>query len=67
MENTSCLLILFQVREAQMAQYNFILVVGQSEMENKTVSVRVRDAEAQQVYPLSDFIMTMQRMEAEFK
>lgn len=50
-----------------MAQYNFILVVGQSEMENKTVSVRVRDAEAQQVYPLSDFIMTMQRMEAEFK
>ena len=50
-----------------MAQYNFILVVGQSEMENKTVSVRVRDAEAQQVYPLRDFIMTMQRMEAEFK
>ena len=57
----------FKVREAQIAQYNFILVVGQSEMENKTVSVRVRDAESQEVQPLSEFIKAMQQMEAAFK
>ena len=56
-----------EVREAQIAQYNFIVVVGQSEMENKTVSVRVRDAESQEVLPLSEFIKTIQQMVAEFK
>ena len=56
-----------KVREAQIAQYNFILVVGQSEMESKSVSVRVRDAESQEVLPLGEFIKTMEQMEAEFK
>ena len=32
-----------QVREAQLSQYNFILVVGASEQENGTVNVRTRD------------------------
>ena len=31
------------VREAQLAQYNYILVVGADEMANGTVSVRTRD------------------------
>ena len=31
------------VREAQLAQYNYILVVGRSEVEHKTVNVRTRD------------------------
>jgi len=28
---------------AQVAQFNFILVVGQKEVQNKTVNLRVRD------------------------
>jgi len=32
-----------KVRNAQIAQYNFILVVGEKEMTNKTVNVRTRD------------------------
>merc|ERR1719184_243724 len=32
-----------KVRNAQVAQYNFILVVGEKEMTNKTVNVRTRD------------------------
>jgi len=32
-----------KVRNAQLAQYNFILVVGDKEKENRTVNVRTRD------------------------
>ncbi|XP_070541989.1 threonine--tRNA ligase 1, cytoplasmic-like isoform X2 [Ptychodera flava] len=32
-----------KIRNAQLAQYNFILVVGEKEKENKTVNVRTRD------------------------
>jgi threonyl-tRNA synthetase len=32
-----------KVREAQLAQYNFILVVGAEEMESRSVDVRSRD------------------------
>eukprot|EP00727_Mastigamoeba_balamuthi_P004518 m51a1_g14064 putative threonine--trna mitochondrial-like (689) ;mRNA; f:1226813-1229365 len=33
-----------KVREAQIAQYNYIVVVGQEEADTNTVNVRVRDA-----------------------
>eukprot|EP01029_Cantina_marsupialis_P029274 TRINITY_DN780016_c0_g1_i1.p1 TRINITY_DN780016_c0_g1~~TRINITY_DN780016_c0_g1_i1.p1 ORF type:complete len:737 (-),score=267.70 TRINITY_DN780016_c0_g1_i1:93-2303(-) len=32
-----------KIREAQLAQYNYIFVVGQKEMEDETVNVRTRD------------------------
>ena len=32
-----------QVRNAQLAQFNFILVIGAKEMQNGTVNVRTRD------------------------
>ncbi len=32
-----------QVREAQLAQYNYILVLGEEEKRNGTVNVRTRD------------------------
>ena len=32
-----------KIRDNQLAQYNFILVVGKEEVENKTVNVRTRD------------------------
>lgn len=33
-----------RIREAQIAQYNYILVVGNEEVESKTVNVRIRDS-----------------------
>ena len=36
---------LYQVREAQLAQYNFILVVGEKEAQAKSVNIRTRDNE----------------------
>jgi len=32
-----------KIREAQMGQYNYILTVGDKEMENKTIALRTRD------------------------
>lgn len=32
-----------KVRDAQLAQYNFILVIGQKEADENTVNVRTRD------------------------
>merc|ERR1711950_98583 len=32
-----------KVRNAQLAQYNFIFVVGKNEVDNRTVNVRTRD------------------------
>jgi len=32
-----------KIRENQLAQYNYILVVGAEEIQNKTVNVRTRD------------------------
>jgi len=32
-----------KIRNAQLAQYNFIFVVGEKELENETVNVRTRD------------------------
>ncbi|KAL8140103.1 hypothetical protein V2J09_006124 [Rumex salicifolius] len=36
-----------KVREAQMAQYNYIVVVGETDAQNKTVTVRQRDKQDQ--------------------
>lgn len=32
-----------KIREAQVAQYNFMLVVGQEEVDSNSVNVRIRD------------------------
>ena len=45
-----------KVREAQLNQYNFILVVGQQEMEAKTVNVRTRDNEVQGTLSIPDLL-----------
>ena len=50
----------YKVREAQLAQYNYILVVGQQEMDAGTVNVRTRDNEVQGTVPLADFIEKLQ-------
>lgn len=57
-----------KVREAQVAQYNFILVVGLAEMESRSVSVRVRDSEdGQTVMTMEEFIAMMNVQVAEYK
>ena len=45
-----------KVRNAQLAQYNFILVVGDKEVEDKTVSVRTRNNTVEGTMPVLDFI-----------
>lgn len=39
-----------QVRNAQLAQFNFILVVGQKEKDNGSVNVRTRDNQVCQIF-----------------
>ena len=36
--------VCLQIREAQLSQYNYILVVGEKEREAETVNVRTREA-----------------------
>jgi threonyl-tRNA synthetase len=45
-----------KVREAQLSQYNFILVVGQKEMEEGSVNVRTRENEVKGTMPLASLI-----------
>merc|ERR1719193_167845 len=43
-----------KVRNAQIAQYNFIFVVGEKERSNKTVNVRTRDNKVHGEFSLFD-------------
>ncbi|GJX32924.1 threonine--tRNA ligase, mitochondrial 1 [Tanacetum coccineum] len=45
-----------KVREAQLAQYNYILVVGKKEVKTKQVSVRVRDKQEHSVKSIEDLL-----------
>ncbi|KAF3431307.1 hypothetical protein FNV43_RR26038 [Rhamnella rubrinervis] len=45
-----------KVREAQLAQYNFILVVGEEEAKTGRVSVRVRDKSDHSVMSIDDLL-----------
>ena len=44
------------VRESQLAQYNYILVVGASEAQDGTVNVRTRDNQQHGVKPVKELI-----------
>ncbi|CAH8388575.1 unnamed protein product [Eruca vesicaria subsp. sativa] len=45
-----------KVREAQLAQYNYILVVGETEAVTGQVSVRIRDSAAHSVKSIEDLL-----------
>ncbi|CAN8255792.1 unnamed protein product [Cochlearia groenlandica] len=45
-----------KVREAQLAQYNYILVVGETEASTGQVSVRLRDSAAHSVKSIDDLL-----------
>lgn len=49
------------VREAQLAQYNYIIVVGRDEVENDTVSIRLRgDTREERGVKVADFLARLQ-------
>lgn len=56
-----------KVREAQLAQYNFILVVGEQEATSESVSVRTRDNEVRGCIPLSELIEQFHQLSNEKK
>ncbi|KAK3096633.1 hypothetical protein FSP39_009203 [Pinctada imbricata] len=44
------------IRNAQLAQYNFILVVGEKEATNKTANVRTRDNKVHGEFSIDDIV-----------
>ncbi|XP_075699480.1 threonine--tRNA ligase, mitochondrial [Rhinoderma darwinii] len=48
-----------KIRNAQVAQYNFILVVGEKEKQNNTVNVRTRDSKQHGERSVTDLIMRL--------
>lgn len=48
-----------KIREAQLAQYNYILVLGADERDNKTVNVRDRDHPDDKVRPQTSYTTIM--------
>jgi len=56
-----------KIREAQVAQYNYILVVGENEAKDKTVNVRTRDNVIHGQKKLEDLIAEFKQLAKEFK
>jgi len=56
-----------KVREAQLAQYNFMLVVGEKEAEQRTVNVRTRDNVVHGEKAVDLVIQEFKQLAAEFK
>ena len=56
-----------KIRESQLAQYNFILVVGEKEMSAGTVNVRTRDNEIKGVVPISECIQQFKDLETSYQ
>lgn len=50
-----------------MAQYNFILVVGQQEVEARSVNVRTRENEVKGALPLDELVALFSSMTSEFQ
>nr|BAN16553.1 ADB6244 [Acytostelium subglobosum] len=56
-----------KIREAQLAQYNYILVVGEEETTNKTVNVRTRDNAVRGSISVQALIDELKQVSKEFK
>jgi len=55
-----------KVREAQLAQYNFILVVGQKEMDDNSVNLRTRENEVKGTLPLDDLLAKFKELDKSY-
>lgn len=56
-----------KIREAQLAYYNYILVVGEKEAEEKSVNVRTRDNVVHGTKKIEQVISEFQQLAKEFK
>jgi threonyl-tRNA synthetase len=56
-----------KVRNAQIAQYNFQLVVGKSEVENGTVNIRTRENKVEGEMKVDEMIEMFKRLRDEYK
>lgn len=56
-----------KVREAQLAQYNFILVVGQQELEQNSVNVRTRDNEVHGTITVVELIEKFKKLSSDYQ
>ncbi len=56
-----------KIREAQVGQYNFILVVGQVEMETRSVNVRTRDNEVHGTITLDEAVAKFKDLNAKYQ
>ncbi|MES2123037.1 MAG: threonine--tRNA ligase [Chlamydiota bacterium] len=54
-----------KIRNAQLMQYNYMLTVGDKEMENRTINLRTRDNVVHGELALADFIDAIQKESAE--
>jgi len=56
-----------KVSNAQLKHYNYILVVGQNEQKNNTVSIRYRDNDVKKVVSIDDLISELTQCVKDFK
>ena len=56
-----------KVREAQVAQYNYILVVGEKERDDNSVNIRTRDNVVQGTKGLEEAVAMFKQLAAEYK
>lgn len=56
-----------KIMEAQVAQYNYILIIGQDEMDKQQINVRKRDSQATTAMTVDDFIADLNKQVAEYK
>ena len=55
------------LREAQVAQYSYILVVGEKEKEYKTVNVRRRDGKNLGNMPIEEILQLFEHLELNYE
>jgi threonyl-tRNA synthetase len=55
-----------KIRDNQLAQYNYILVVGKEEVENKTVNVRTRDNQVHGAKTLPQLLIDLKQIDKNF-
>ncbi|KAH3758767.1 threonine--tRNA ligase, cytoplasmic [Pelomyxa schiedti] len=56
-----------KVREAQLSQYNFIVVVGKEEQDNNTINIRSRENVQRTAVRVVDFLAELATLEREYR
>lgn len=55
-----------KIRNAQIEQFNFILVVGEKEIQTNTVNVRTRDGKIHGQFSIGDLIIRLNNLKTNF-